>query len=80
MSVHFNNRQAILKSLKQELVGPSPAGNELDCSQPVTFEKVSESYGPWRQKDSGEEVIQRDSPTKRYGIGVLYPLGTLVDD
>src|SRR5262249_29679123 len=26
------------------------------------------------QLGSGDEILQRDSPTKRYGVGVLYPM------
>lgn len=74
------NRQLILQSLKEELVGPSSQGKELETSIIKPFEKREDSYGPWKQKENGEEILQRDSPTKRYGIGVLYPWQIAADD
>lgn len=79
MADHFTNRDMIINELREELVGPSPYGTEIDCSLDIRFEKKADSYGPWRQKGSGEEIILRDSPTVRYGIGVLYPCGTDTD-
>ncbi|MCI0422530.1 MAG: hypothetical protein L0312_25475, partial [Acidobacteria bacterium] len=76
---HVTNRDLIIGVVREELVGPSPQGKEIDCSGSIVFNEVSESYGPWRQKDSGEEILLRDSPTKRYGVGVLFPLKTLSD-
>jgi len=76
---YIGGRAVILQALKAELVGPSPQGKEIDCSQPVSFDDAKQSYGPWRQKGSGEEILMRDSPCKRYGVGVLYPIGTLAE-
>jgi hypothetical protein len=80
MANHIANRITLIDSLRRELVGPDPRGEELDCSQPVTFESSEKSFGPWRQKSNGDEILQRDPPTKRYGIGVLYPAQTLDQD
>jgi hypothetical protein len=70
---HIANRKKIIRTLREELVGPSPQGKEIDCSQPISFEVVSHFYGPWRQMGSGGEILPRDPPCKRYGVGVLYP-------
>ena len=75
MATHMENRTQLIQSLKEELVGPSPQGEELDCSGEIHFEDAKESYGPWRQKTSGEEILMRDRPVKRYGVGVLYTIG-----
>src|SRR6476646_8339043 len=80
MVAHTPNRDKIVEELRRELVGPSPFGAELDCTQSIIFTTKEESYKPWVQKGSGDEILQRDSPSKRYGIGVLYPLGTPVGD
>jgi hypothetical protein len=77
---HIADRTLLLDSLRRELVGPDPRGEDLECTQPVTFAAMDNSYGPWRQKGTGEEILQRDPPTKRYGIGVLYPAQTLDQD
>jgi Helicase conserved C-terminal domain len=58
------------------MVGPSPQGEALDCTAPIVFPEAKMSYGPWRQAESGEEILMRDPPCKRYGVGVLYPKGT----
>jgi hypothetical protein len=57
-------------------VGPSSQGEPKDCSGEVSFQsdQQQEFYRPWRQ-ENGEEILQRDPPLVRYGVGVLYPLG-----
>lgn len=71
---YLAGRQHVLEALREELLGPAPAGKELDFSSQIAFATIKEAYGPWRQKESGEEVLLRDPPSKRYGIGVLYPI------
>jgi len=80
MPNYIEGRNAVLQGLQEELVGPSPQGSEIDCSQVISFDEPEQSYGPWRQLWSGEEVLQRDPPSKRYGVGVLYPLEMPADD
>src|SRR5215208_3440069 len=75
MSAHIVNRERVISSLKEELIGPSPQGEELDCTKEIVFADAAESYKPWRQAGSGEEILQRDAPLNRYGAGVLYPFG-----
>lgn len=71
---HIANRDAVLRALRGELVGPCPLGQEIDCRQAIRLEEAETAYRPYRQLGSGEEILQRDSPTKRYGVGVLYPM------
>lgn len=66
-------RGRVVDSLRAELVGPDPHGPERDFTGAVEFATAKESYGPFTQAENGEEVLQRDAPTKRYGVGVLYP-------
>lgn len=81
MTVHINNRdEVIIKALQEELLGPSPQGEEIDCSGDISFDTSEEFYKPWRQKGTGEEILQRDRPTSRYGVGVLYPLRTAMEN
>lgn len=75
MSVHIANRERIIQSLREEITGPSPQGAELDCGKEIVFADEAESYKPYRQAGSGEEILQRDAPLNRYGAGVLYPYG-----
>jgi len=73
MTNHAENREMVVSDLRRELVGPAPAGPEIDPTAEQSFDSPSESYGPWRQRGSGEEILLRDGPVKRYGIGVLFP-------
>lgn len=76
MSVHFTNRDNIRDVLERELLGPDPAGPEIDISNTEDTINDENQFGPFREKESGEEILVRDVPTKRYGIGVLYPFGS----
>src|SRR5207249_10899104 len=80
MLPHAKNRGAILDQLHRELVGPDPAGDELDVSGETVFDSWARLYGPWRQRGSGEEILTRDRPVKRYGVGVLFPAGTPLEE
>ena len=65
-----------LKSLARyagSLLGPEPLGEPLDLSSPLEFASWNEANGPWHDRETGEEILMRDGPTKRYGVGVLYP-------
>ncbi len=78
-SVHIENRELLVEELRQELVGPAPAGEEIDTSGPIR--NIGEDdRSPYRQEGSGEEILTRDRPTQRYGVGVLYPPRTRDDD
>ena len=70
---HLAGRTAMLQALREELLGPAPAGEELDFAESISFKLRSDAFGPFRQKGTGEEVLLRNGPSQRYGIGVLYP-------
>lgn len=80
MPDHVENRPEIVEAVRREMVGPSPSGDEIDCDLPLVFGDVKDSLSPYRQRGSGEEILQRDSPGKRYGVGVLYPTGILLGE
>jgi hypothetical protein len=73
MPDHLHSRQVLETALREELVGPCPRGRAIECSGEVSFPDRESAYGPWRQAGSGEEILHRDRPIKRYGVGVLYP-------
>lgn len=71
-------RQVVEDAVWRELVGPldgaAPAGKPLDCSTgKVAFATREESYGPFYDATTKEEVIHQGRPLHRYGVGVLYP-------
>jgi hypothetical protein len=70
---HAANRDVVVRMLREELVGPAPAGTEIDVSAPVVISDARQAYGPYRQQSNGEEILTRDPPTKRYGVGVIFP-------
>ncbi|MEH6463891.1 MAG: helicase-related protein [Shewanella psychromarinicola] len=65
----------IFKTLKEELVGPCPYGDELDIEDQsdIPYEKFNL---PYICKSNQEEIL-KIYPTQRYGMGVLYPVGTM---
>ena len=87
-SIHKENRKKhILSGLVSELFGPSDYHKDvfgtshyqesvaLDISEKHVFkgwEQVRENI--YRQKDNGEEILSgKDTPSKRYSVGILYP-------
>ena len=73
-------RQSLVSDLRRELVGPDPLGKEVDCAAQLAFDTFEAAAGPYRQASSGEEILTGDRPLKRYGIGVLYPIGLKIED
>jgi len=72
-------RDVLAAAIRRELVGPAPAGPAVDLREPFTTK--SESYGPFIDAVTGEEVLAWTRPLKRYGAGVLFPSGlSAVDD
>jgi Helicase conserved C-terminal domain len=81
VSIHIKNREeVILKALQEELVGPSSKGKELDTSTTLNFDTLADAAGPWIEKGTGEEILTRGRPNKRYGVAVLHPYGTFAAD
>ncbi len=73
MPDHITNRDAILRALREELVGPCPRGDQINCNTAIQLDDAEAAYRSYRQFGTGEEILQRDAPAKRYGVGVLYP-------
>jgi len=72
MNKNIENRENIINFLTEELVGPYTKGKERDFDQEISL-IYKETYGPWKQLSNKEEVIKAERPTKRYGVGVLFP-------
>ena len=78
-TANLDDRKLVIQRLYEELVGPAPRGKKLDCSTPLTFENKEDSYGPWIQQQTGDEILIWERPSIRYGLGVLYPKETPVE-
>lgn len=73
-SPHIENRERLVQFIRSEMMGPCLAGDDrLDCTGEINFEKWEDANKPWIQKETGDEIIRRDTPVNRYGLGVLYP-------
>jgi hypothetical protein len=70
---HIARREEVLSALLEELLGPSPRGEPIDCSNEIRFDDVASAFSARTQAGSGEEILVRDRPSKRYGVGVLSP-------
>ena len=77
---HVDNRRTIIRRLRQEIVGPQPLGDPVDLSDLPRFERFFDAKRAVHQADTGEEILTRDRPTKRYGSGVLFPPETEGED
>jgi hypothetical protein len=71
------NREQMLARLRAEIVGPDPAGKPviLADKQAMTWEE----YRNPRKQENGEEIVWQDPPTKRFGAGILFPVGSTED-
>ena len=72
-SPHIENRDRLVKFIRSEMMGPCLTGDNLDCSGEINFESWEQARKPWIQKGNGDEIIRKETPVNRYGIGVLYP-------
>lgn len=78
---HVNNREIIIDYLKQELFGGvCPTGAvPLASGHSLIFETLDELRNCYCQ-ETGEEILQREHPELRYGVGVLYPAVSQSED
>jgi hypothetical protein len=78
LSDNLNNRKWLVSRLRAEIVGPDPADNGQIFGLGDSIKAI-----PWdefrlpKKQLNGEEVVWQDPPAKRYGAGILYPLGVL---
>lgn len=67
------NREQMLARLRAEIVGPDPAGKPVSLvdKQAMTWEE----FRIPRMQADGQEIVWQDPPTKRFGAGILFPVG-----
>jgi hypothetical protein len=64
---------AVRRELFGPVVGEAPRGRALDCSSgTVHFETKEDSWGLFHDAASGQEILTKSDPLRRYGIGVLF--------
>lgn len=74
LETNLTNREQMLSRLRAEIVGPDPCGAPVSLidKQALTWEEFRLA----RRQLNGEEIVWQDSPTKRFGAGVLFPIDT----
>lgn len=78
LASNLSNRKWLASRLRAEIVGPDPAGIELDIRPGGEQKKFSwEEFRKPKKQINGEEVVWQDPPAKRYGAGVLFPIGVI---
>ena len=73
MANFLEARAGVVDGLRRELVGPDPQGEPFDPATDTIDEESA--WMPRRQAGTGEEILTRDGPDRRYGIAVLYGKG-----
>ena len=67
-------RERLVQAIREEFVGPAPYGGPIELAGAVELESVKDSYGPFTEAGTGEEVLAWDTPRTRYGAAVLFPI------
>ena len=78
---HLAGREAVLSILRADLMGPVETGDRVtvvDGKAHVTEEKGI--YRPLIDAADGEEILVWERPSLRYGVGVLFPVGSTPPD
>lgn len=75
LAANLANRKWLASRLRAEIVGPDPVATAVDY-HPGAQLSWDEFRKPKRQAN-GEEVIWQDPPAKRYGAGILFPIGVI---
>lgn len=73
---HLNNREFLIQALKQDIIGPSEINENmlpLSIIGNIILPTKEDLYKRYYQKESKEEIIQRNNPSSHYIAGMLYP-------
>jgi hypothetical protein len=78
LEANLNNRKWLASRLRAEIVGPDPSGPEQEFQTTGEQKKFTwEEFRKPKKQTNGEEVVWQDPPAKRYGAGVLFPIGVV---
>lgn len=78
LASNLANRKWLVSRLRAEIVGPDPADlgekiSPMEVSKRFTWEEFRKP----KKLENGEEVVWQDPPAKRYGAGILFPVGVM---
>lgn len=78
LAINLSNRRWLVSKLRAEIVGPDPVTKAEIFETSGDVKKLSwEDFRKPKKQANGEEIIWQDPPSKRYGAGILFPLGTV---
>lgn len=75
LAANLENRKWLALRLRAEIVGPDPVAASVEF-HPGAQLSWEEFRKPKKQANS-EEIIWQDPPAKRYGAGILFPIGVI---
>jgi len=76
LKINLANRRWLAERLRAEIVGPDPSGKPCDLNLSTQSAKLTwEEFRVAKRQLNGEEIVWQDPPAKRYGAGILYPIG-----
>ena len=78
LTKNLANRHWLASRLRAEIVGPDPDVSKLDVRMRVEQKSFTwEEFRKPKRQANGEEILWQDPPTKRFGAGVLFPVGVI---
>jgi len=78
LAANLENRKWLASRLRAEIIGPDPAGPVMEPLQAGEMKRYTwEEFRKPRRQANGEEVLWQDPPAKRYGAGILFPIGVI---
>ena len=78
LETNLANRKWLVSRLRAEIVGPDPADSGEKVSPGEESRRFTwEEFRKPKKQDNGEEVVWQDPPAKRYGAGILFPVGII---
>ncbi len=75
----LKNREYVIASVKEEMIGPQQIKDnfiEFQAQGDTVFDKKEDLYKPyyWKVGNKKEEILQRETPSRRYVSGQLFPI------
>ncbi len=86
MTYTDSGRAAMVAALRREIFGPEhdagprKIGQPISLDPPPSFASWNDVKSPYHDAATGQEILDRDRPSKRYGVGVLYPQQAVMTD
>jgi len=78
---HLEGRAEMLDVLRADLMGPVRRGRAVTLVDgSATLDDHKALYGALVSADDDEEILVWERPSLRYGVGVLFPVGTMSAD